>query len=66
VEWLCRGRMGGMPVLETYGWNGCVGDIWVEWLFSTKTSLLLLRDKENGSGLSSKQRRKENAIAAVR
>jgi len=54
-----------MAVLGTYGWNGCVGDIWVEWLFSTKTSLLLLRDKENGSGLSDKQGRKKNAIAAV-
>ena len=39
--------------------NSRVGDIWVEWLFYTKTSLLLLRDKENGSGLSSKQVRKE-------
>jgi len=35
--------------------NSCVEDIWVEWLFSIITSLFLLRDKENGSGLSSKQ-----------
>jgi hypothetical protein len=39
--------------------NSCAGDIWVEWLFSTKTSLLLLQDKEKDSGLSSKQVREE-------
>ena len=43
--------------------NDCVGDIGVEWQFCTKTSLLLLRDKENGSGLSNRHAREEGKIS---